>query len=197
MYQHMYTDSMSKMQLKQKMLTKIAADSSSGTMGNEELDNMGFISTDRFEIIFRQLVFGLRLIGIPLNPPAIKKESRLLYYWSIGLGSLSILLNVILTLYSLALTVKPKKTSEWNILINDINFSFAMLLSHVGIVFITSMRWGNLSSIFKRIEKLDFFRPDDYVKFRKICVVGSVTIFLVVILCIYIFFISTFYVICI
>lgn len=147
---------------------------------NEDPIKMGFIPTNHLEVIFKKLVFGLRIVGIPLDPSAIKKESRLLYCWSISLGFSSILLNVILTFYPLALTEKPKKTSEWNILINTLNVSFAMLLSHAGILFVTSIRWGNLFAIIKRIEDLHFFQLDDYVKFQKICTVGSFTILFVV-----------------
>lgn len=153
----------------------------SGVVGNEEqINNRGFIPTNRFDVIFRKLVFSLRLIGVPLDPPAIKKESRLLYYWSMGLGMLSIFLNMFLNFYSLVLTKKPNKTSELNVLINEINFSFTMLLTHGGIIFVTSMKWRNLFATIKRIEELHFFLPDDYVKFRKICVAGSLTILLVV-----------------
>lgn len=146
----------------------------------EDTNHGSIIPSNRFEIIFRKIVFSLRLLGIPLDPSAIKKKSRLLYYWSIGLGLLSIFLNVTLTFYSFSRKENPKTTGQINLLINEINISFTMLLIHAGLFFVTSLRWSNLSSMIIRIEKLGFFQPEDYEKFRKISLVGSIFVLVMV-----------------
>ena len=119
-------------------------------------------------------------MGIPFDPSAMKKESLILHYWSISFGWISISLNATLTFYSITLKENPKSTSELNILINEINLTFAMLLTHAGLFFVTSFKWGKLFEIIKSIEKLDFFQPGDYMKFRKIGLAGNVSNFLFV-----------------
>lgn len=146
----------------------------------KESINGGIITTNRFEIIFRRLVFFLRLMGIPLDPTAMKKESLLLNYWSISFGCISISLDVTLTFYSFTLKAKPTSTSELNVLINEINLSFAMLMTHAGLFFVTSLKWRKLFEIAKRIEKLDFFQLGEYRKFQRICLAGNSLIFLLV-----------------
>ena len=133
----------------------------------------------RFENFFKKLVFGLRLIGIPLNP-SDSNTSRILRYWSIGFGLANFSFNVFLNIYYLAGMEKPNSIGRLSILLNAINFSFTLILIHAGLLFITALRWKELMKAIEQIEDLHFFQPEDYEKFRKVVVFACVILLLTV-----------------
>jgi len=133
----------------------------------------------KFETIFKKLVFGLRLVGIPLD--SSNNSSRILRYWSIGFGLASFSFNVFLNIYYLiTISEKPNSIGRLNILLNHINFSFTLISIHAGLLFITAFRWKELMKAMKRIENLNFFQPEDYEKFRKVVFFSIVLLFVMV-----------------
>lgn len=119
-----------------------------------------------FDHIFQQLVLVLRLAGIPLDCANI--ESKLLRFWSIGIGLISFFLDISINLWSLVVAKKPQATRQWNVFISELNFGISLVLIHAVLAGRTAMRWKDLLLILERIEDLDILRPTDYVKIGKI-----------------------------
>ena len=145
---------------------------------NERNEDLGSKNHNKFEVIFRKLVFVLRICGIPLNPSAMRaNKSWILLYWSFGFGLISLTANVALNTYSVV--VREHTIERLNVLINAANFAMAMPLVHAGL-FRTALRWDALFSFIKRIEELDFYQPEDFKRFNRVVVVGSVIVLLAV-----------------
>ena len=127
----------------------------------------------RFEdIIFKNLVTALQIIGIPLD---LSANSSVLRYWSIGFGLTTFLVNLSLNFYSLLNLEKPGNSmGRLNILITEINFSLALAMVQAALLFKTALRWKNhLLPIFQKIEKLDLYLPEDFNRFQKVVTIGS------------------------
>jgi len=140
------------------------------------------VSAQRFNTIFRRIVLCLRIIGIPLDPAGIRKESRLLQCWSIGLGCFSLFSSISLNIYALSLREKPMTTTQLSSFLDDINLAFALIMVPAGLLLKTSSRWGTLFSILNGIETVGFFRTKDFEKLNKICVYGGTAMLSLVIL---------------
>lgn len=121
---------------------------------------------NKFEVIFKKLVFVLRIFGIPMDPSAMRAtNSWIILYWSFGIGLIGLAANVALNIYSLVIRDRPNTIGRLNMLINLINFAIAMVMVQAGLVFRTASRWNSLFSFIRRIEELDFYQPEDFKRF--------------------------------
>lgn len=127
-----------------------------------------------FKTSLRRLVFGMRLIGIPLDSSGIR--NKLLRYWTLAFGFVSFVVNTCLNVTSLIMIEPPQTTAKWNYLINEVNFAVAMVLVHAGLLTTTAVKWKDVSSILDRIEELNVFEAEDYKKFEKMCLTGGIAL---------------------
>ena len=90
-------------------------------------------------------------------------------------------INLSLNLYAVYLDQSThNEIGSLGITIVNINYSFALTCIHASLFGIVSLKWKGIVSFLQDIEKLGFFRFEDYRKFRKICVIGGfINIFMV------------------
>lgn len=129
-------------------------------------------------------VTGLRLLGIPLDSSAIK--SPLFRYWSIIIGWIVFIGNlggnlaIIADLVGRQLVSKSTTTTDWNLLINQLNFAFYFITNHAGFFFCTAPNWREMRRILGRVENLCLFNSEDYWKFRRILTIGNIAVLVIV-----------------
>ena len=129
-------------------------------------------------------VTGLRLLGIPLDSSGI--TSPLFRYWSIIIGWIAFLGNlggnlaIIVDLVGRQLVSKSKTTTDWNLLINQLNFAFYFITNHAGFFFCTAPNWREMRRILGRVENLCLFNSEDYWKFRRILTIGNIAVLVIV-----------------
>lgn len=133
----------------------------------------------RFDECLREVVLGLRLLGIPLDPSGIR--CPLTRYWSISFGRIMFVINLAVGLFIVVLpsmnTVLRGSVemtmAKWNSFINQINFMILLLFGHVGILRYTAPHWNQVVSILYQIEQLDLLTDEDYKKIRIIILKGA------------------------
>ncbi len=140
--------------------------------GNETPEKLFSSTTKQFESIFKSMVFCLRIIGIPLGISGF--ESCFLKWWSLSFGLISFFINLSLNLYAVYLDQSTHaEIASLGLTIVNINYAFAFTCTHASLFAIVSLKWKGMFSFLQEIEKLDFFRSEDFRKFRKICVIGG------------------------
>jgi len=129
-------------------------------------------------------VTGLRLLGIPLDSSGI--QSPLFRYWSIIIGWIVLIGNlggnlaIITDLVGRQLVSKSTTTTDWNLLINQLNFAFFFVTNHAGFFFCTASNWREMRRILGRIENLCLFNAEDHRKFRRIFTIGNFAVLVMV-----------------
>lgn len=133
----------------------------------------------RFDESLQEVVLGLRLLGIPLDPSGIR--CSLMRHWSIIFGRIMFVANlafsvfiIVLPSMSTALQGSAEMTmAKWNSFINQINFTILILFGHAGILRYTAPHWHEVISILHRLEQLDLFTDQDYKKIRLVILKGA------------------------
>ena len=106
-----------------------------------------------FDKIIGKVEFGMQLFGIPLHV-LDEHRNKLLRFWSIGFGLASILSNIVINILAMAFSNQPKTTSQWNLFISDVNITFALMTSHLGLLIFTVPGWKELILALRRIDNL-------------------------------------------
>ena len=122
-----------------------------------------------------EIAFCFQLIGIPIDHQIGKIGSRtkLLRYWSIGFGWVSLFINITLSLWSLAIIEKPKTTADWNDLITTVNYAFVMTMAQAGLLILVAPQWNFFLKMLHRIDHhLSLFQSQEYNAFKKIWLIG-------------------------
>lgn len=131
-----------------------------------------------------QFVFIMRMIGIPLDVANIRSSNKLHYCCFIGLGLAAIFLNltVNLTILVLTFTKRPETATGlyWNQVLNDVNVSSVLIMTHLGLLIFVAPNWKDLIAILRRIEQLNLFLRDDFKEFRRTVLCGKWTLVLMV-----------------
>ena len=132
--------------------------------------------------ILEPLVKILRIIGIPLDHSSI--EPPIFRYWSICLGLLVYLCNLLANLYILVneLIFKSEAltTSRWNTIIHVSNLATTLIIIHGGLLICTVPNWKELVNVLRRIDQLEIFKNEDYEKFKRTLSRGSIMAILIV-----------------
>ena len=135
-----------------------------------------------FVEILEPVVKSLRIIGIPLNPSGI--EPPIFRYWSICLGLLLYLCNLLVNLNILVneLIFKSETltTSRWNTIIHVSNMASTLIIIHGGILVYTVPNWRELVNVLRQIDQLHIFQNEDYEKFKKTLLRGIIATILMV-----------------
>ena len=100
--------------------------------------------------------------------------------WIVFIGNLGGNLAIIVDLVGRQLVSKSTTTTDWNLLINQLNFAFFFVTNHAGFFFCTASNWREMRRILGRIENLCLFNSENHRKFRRIFTIGNIAVLVMV-----------------
>lgn len=153
-----------------KMLIKVGAVPPTGSVSQPPDPN------GQFDRILRPVVTCLRLLGLPVDHSGI--ESKILKYWSLSFGLISIIAHLVINVLVMRMLMRQvnlqmMNTNDWNSLISEANFTFALSAAHAALLLWTVPNLKVVVLKLRQIEQLHIFGAEDCDKFRRNFKVGS------------------------
>lgn len=144
-----------------------------------------------FQWCCRPVVRFMQFTGIPLLEwPAKGRYRRPLFVLVCSMAIVFYVMHfassVINTMIMINFPVESRRnltdsvTSMWNVYINFFSFTLCTILTHTSLLFITAVKWNGLTAALRQLERLPRFKPEDYKRFRKTCLIGLVCLVLVI-----------------
>lgn len=130
------------------------------------------------------IVRCLRLMGCPLDLPGI--PCKLFRFWTLSCGLILLTINLstnFSVLVSSLVTITGQSSisvSDWNYIINEIDFTFFLVSTHVALFVRVAPNFKRIAMILQRIGRLGILQPEDYRRFKSVSVAAGFTFLTVV-----------------
>lgn len=139
---------------------------------------------------FRPLLLWMRLFGIPLSDIRAGKQAKSSHFLILLIYALAV---YIIEMFVLSSTIHRKiqasisstqnnnqtVASMVNGEVSFYNYMITIMLAHTGLLLVTAMRWHGVVNALLQLERSRWFSSQDYQRFRRVFIIGSIFLFLV------------------
>ncbi len=139
---------------------------------------------------FRPLLLWMRLFGIPLSDIRAGKQAKsshflilLIYASAVYIIEMFVLSSSIHRKIQASISSTQNNNQTVASMVNGevsfYNYMITIMLAHTGLLLVTATRWGGVIKALLQLERSRWFSSQDYQRFRRVFIIGSIFLFLV------------------